>query len=599
MKFKHFLRGSKSLHTPQNVICVDTETIFSDDSEVSHHFLRLGSAVSVRLREDLKNPSEKWCDFWNVEEFWDFLEDCMRPKQKYYLYAHNMHFDFMVLDGLRCLKERGWELKSWFVTSSVFMMTYKKGSCKLEVVDSGNILKAKLDSIGEKMGLPKLDVDFSDVSDKDLLVYCRRDVEILKRWVLSFMTFVVNHRLGCYRKTLAGQSFEGFKHRFLQSWVLVHNNEDAYHLEREAYKGGRTECFFIGEMSGERFSMIDVNSMYPFVMKKFKYPRMLCFFSRNVSVSQLRGLLKDYLCIAKVRIKISSPCIALHRARTIFPVGTFTVSLTTPELKWVLRHGEILEVFEVSCYDSADLFTSYVDYFYNLKNEAKSSGDGISYLIAKLFMNSLYGKFGQKSSLVEEVGKYKGDFNKMCTEVDEQGNVCNTAYISGKIWRISEAVGESFDSFPAIAAHVTAYARMYMHELIMRVGYDRVFYCDTDSLLVRSSDLAAFADITDPLKLGNVGVECETEKILIRGLKDYDLGVESRIKGVKKSAVEVAPSVFRQDQFMKFRGLLRKGVSNHAIVRSTLKHLRRQYEKGVVGEDGFVSPYVFSEEATS
>ena len=43
------------------------------------------------------------------------------------------------------------------------------------------------------------------------------------------------------------------------------------------------------------------------------------------------------------------------------------------------------------------LFKDYIEYFYELKENAAKNGDAAQKVIAKLFLNSLYGKFGTKT----------------------------------------------------------------------------------------------------------------------------------------------------------------------------------------------------------
>ncbi len=53
--------------------------------------------------------------------------------------------------------------------------------------------------------------------------------------------------------------------------MLVHMKPEVIKLEIDSYRGGRNECFFIGEAHGE-FYKLDVNSMYPYVMATHYYP---------------------------------------------------------------------------------------------------------------------------------------------------------------------------------------------------------------------------------------------------------------------------------------------------------------------------------------
>ncbi|GAI66012.1 unnamed protein product, partial [marine sediment metagenome] len=66
-------------------------------------------------------------------------------------------------------------------------------------------------------------------------------------------------------------------------------------------------------------------------------------------------------------------------------------------------------------------------------------------------------------------------------------------------------------------------------------------------------------------------------------------------KGIRKNATEISDGVFRQEQWPSFRGLLRTDNPNTYTVGSTVKHLNREYTKGVVSPDGVVRPFVFAD----
>ncbi|GAH94157.1 unnamed protein product, partial [marine sediment metagenome] len=72
--------------------------------------------------------------------------------------------------------------------------------------------------------------------------------------------------------TKASQAFCAYRFRFMDHKIYIHNDVTVQNLERSAYIGGRVECFRLGKIPGKQFVSMDINSMYPFVMKAEKYP---------------------------------------------------------------------------------------------------------------------------------------------------------------------------------------------------------------------------------------------------------------------------------------------------------------------------------------
>lgn len=593
MKFPHILRDNKETQLPRNFIFVDTETHPNTVDNIQYHYLKLGCACYVNVRDDRDKNTEEWTEFYTVEDYWNWLDKIVREKQKYLMYAHNTHFDFFALDGLNQLKRLGWDLSSWFVKSSVFIMNFTKDKKKLVILDSGNIIKIPLADIAKSMGMKKGEIDFNTASNETLLKYCYQDVKILKEWILRYRSFIKDNDLGNFRYTVAGQAAQSFRHRFMNTSVYIHANQKVYDLERKSYKGGRTEAFFIGEKSKEKFYLVDVNSMYPYVLKKYEYPMRLKNHYTDLDIDYLKFALDRYCVIATVKIKINKPAIAIHDAKTLFPIGEFETTLTTPELKWVLKNGEILDVIEFSCYEKAKLFNKYVDFFYDKKSNYKAQGKDAEYKISKLFLNALYGKFGQQSEKYVVIGNSPDDVNFIEQGFDVDADKPITLfYLMGKIFKM-DSIEESCDSFPAIASHVTAYARMYLWTLIERAGEQNCYYCDTDSLLVNKKGLDRLKTLIHPTNLGALDIEKEMDHIVIYGCKDYVMGDKIRIKGIRKNALLISKNTYQQDQFLKFRGILRLGISDSAVVRKVTKHLKRNYDKGIVNSDGRVIPFKF------
>jgi len=157
------------------------------------------------------------------------------------------------------------------------------------------------------------------------------------------------------------------------------------------------------------------------------------------------------------------------------------------------------------------------------------------------------------------------------------------------------SVGECFDSFPAIAAHVTGYARMYLWSLMQQAGWGNYFYCDTDSLIVNEVGLCRLQKKIEKSLLGGLKIDKRGSTVLLQGLKDYSIGAKVVLKGVRHNAKSIGNGVYEQEKWPSFRGLLRSGQAETYIVETVTKHLTRNYTKGTVTLSGVVRPYVLDD----
>ena len=69
------------------------------------------------------------------------------------------------------------------------------------------------------------------------------------------------------------------------------------------------------------------------------------------------------------------------------------------------------------------------------------------------------------------------------------------------------------------------------------------------------------------------------------------IGDITKIKGVKKNAVQISDNIYEQTRFYKFRSLLRKDSLDAPLTEVFTKELKRVYLKGIVQPNGFTKPF--------
>ncbi len=452
-----------------------------------------------------------------------------------------------------------------------------------------------LEKAGKRIEMPKLEIDFDKCSVEYLKVYGKRDVEIEIANFKLFIKFLEANTISRLCYTRGSTAMAAYLFRHYQTKIYIHNNKEAIDLERESYRGARTECFFIGDLEYANYYILDVNSLYPFVMRNNVYPVKYKEISYQITQNTLRDFLKTKSVTARVLIETDEPVYAVRRGRTIFPVGRFWVTLTSPELLYALENNHIIKIDDVVIYEQANIFKSYVERFYKLRQEFKSANIAEYEDLCKKMLNSLYGKFGQKADVWKKIGDCPDEPDRV--EIVFQHGVRGVKQIRYLLGEIYELIGyeESYNSFPAIAAHVTGFARMHLYKLMKQAGEGNYFYCDTDSLIVNELGLQNLENQLDEKTLGYLKIEDTVNTVCLRGLKDYSTVSKTVIKGIRKNAVEKSYGVYEQEQWPSFRGLLRSGDVNLYTVKKVTKVLNRKYTKGIVDVNGFVSPLVLHE----
>ena len=591
----HYIRGNKSCTFPRRMICFDTETDQNtlDNGDIEQTF-KLGIAVYRYTKGGRFKPTETWIESDISDELCEFIVSKCHIKEKLYIISANIWFDFRVSLMVQYLKRRKWKNKMLVINGMTIILSFVKDKKHIVFINFQNYFRVSVATMGKIIGLPKLDVEFETVSIRELFRYCRRDTEIIYRSMLILFKFIKEHDLGAFGYTQPMIAFNAYRHRFMHFKLLVHKNPDVVKLERAGYFGARTECFRIGAYTKTPLVQIDINSMYPDQMLKQKYPTKLTHWGKKCKLTTLDHFCRQGCVMAKVVIDTKEPVYPVTlENKTTFPVGSFEANLSTPELVYALNHDHIREVKEYAYYWSANIFTEYIEYFYNLRLKYKKSGNTAYDSFCKYMMNALYGKFGQKSDLVLEDLLTTSNEDNRTTEfhADKKCFITTTNFFGRMIKTVAKQL-EGRNAIVAIAAHVTAYGRMKLWEYIKKVGRDNLFYCDTDCLIMYDKpELLKLIPISDTI-LGNFKVEKRATKIVIHSLKDYHFGGSIKIKGVSRRAEHIGKNKYKQLIFPGILSELKTGLHKTYTVHLQEKELKRGYNKGTTLKDGRVVPYV-------
>lgn len=306
---------------------------------------------------------------------------------------------------------------------------------------------------------------------------------------------------------------------------------------RDAFFGGRTEVFQMYRKFSESEigKYIDICSLYPAVMMFDKYPighpikilRPTKYDKKWFGFIQCKILPPKKLHIPVLPKKINDKLVftrCYECAKSITKLCTHNDdgrcligTWCTNEVKRAIQKGYIIqEIYEVWHFEetSTDLFSSYIKRFMKLKlentyvpdtkinefkEEAKKklaitldtvqNNPGMKQ-IAKLCLNSLWGKFGQRDNLPQTkvVNDLKEFYEILLNDKLDNLSVefVTEELVEFKYVYKTETVKTTPHSNIFIAAFTTASARMRLYDQLDNLGED-VIYCDTDSVVYSSN----------------------------------------------------------------------------------------------------------------
>lgn len=567
--------------------------------EAGRQRLTFGVAIYERYRDkDSETPVESdRIEFTGAEQFWDWVSRKVDAKSATWVMAHNWNYDAGILNTSNHLLTAGWELAKYINGKPPVIVKWRRDGCSLHLIDTLNYFAGSVVNLGKAVGMAKLEMPTADAAHEAWAAYAWRDVEIIRAAFLAFRVFVRENDLGVLQPTLASQSFNAYRHRFLAHRLLAHDHEKALLLERAAYHGGRTEAFWNGEVN-ETLYKLDINSEYPAIMAREKIGyHFEAYFPSYKKVWREFAREHDMAIVAECDLETDEPVYGVVRDnKLIFPVGRFTAALTTPEIDYAEEHEHILKIGAFSIYKRDVLFHDFVHYFYGLRLGYKKVVNTTLDYMAKIIMNSLYGKFAQNGRKWVENPDYEWPYPmEGWAQPDPTKEPVKLRNRMGKV-QVLETEGESENSIPIISAEITSYARVWLWKLIKEAGTENVYYVDTDSLIVNGVGLARLNHFIDATTLGALKMEGQSTHSVFNAPKDYVFGSDTRIKGVRAKAEKLGPNTFKQDTFRSWDWNLKNGADGYIDVVPTVKNLRRENTKRITqGKNAWTKPITLNE----
>lgn len=613
----HYMRRNDSTALPRYVVWLDTETypdrlpgIYDEE----YHQLRLGVARFARWING-RWQRVKEIVFEDRRDFWSWFLPLTSSRHTTWLVAHNLGFDLTVIGTWRLLergtlkfcspgfsrardtkrerdKGRDGALVVIGDPPTIFGFESQSGG-RFVAVDTLNWFCMPLSTLGASVGSAKLPMPSQVASHDDWVTYCRQDVDVLQTAWTALMQFIVEHDLGMFRYTAPAQAMGAFRHRFMETQICLHDEDDVKELERSAYYGGQTECYWVGPVD-KHIYQYDVNSLYPYVMHDNPVPVKLLAWDLRATMTERQPDIRPPQAICEVELETDLDTYPVrHDGRPYYVTGTYRTVLCGPELMRAVAAGQVKRYGRWAMYDVEPIFYGYVDTMRYLRDEYRREGNRAFELLAKLMLNSLHGKFGQRSpQWVHEPDTIAP--HPWCRwETLDMSTGCRTRRqcIGDYVFRLDPG-GEHQRSFPAIAAWVTAYGREYMRRLRILAGRNHVYYQATDSLAVDAQGRLNLdrAKMLSQSEWGKLKLLCAGPTAQFWGVNHYRIGSKHVIGGRKRGSKPLPDGGWVCDEFDGLMRSFEHGGPTWITVRSTDRYPTGQYTKGRHEGHGRVTP---------
>lgn len=356
--------------------------------------------------------------------------------------------------------------------------------------------------------------------------------------------------------------------------------------------------------------LYDVNSMYAWAMTQEIPDKLYCQLGPNY-----KGKIPLNRC-GFVRCDVFVPDMPIpplpyRQGKLLFPTGFLTGTWSTVELRQAVKMGvKILRHHESVYFKTQKPFLDYVTTMFKYRDKESPAYNEAMSTIAKLIINSTYGKFGM-GSLREAI-----HVNPELEQVISRHMRPMEAAVSLPVF-VEDLSIETDYMLPHIAAWITALARVRLLEGLLLLPALSLWYCDTDSIVTSARLPPAMVG----LKLGQFKIE-EWPKSCGGGLMDNIVKAEFiapkvySLTGTKKGQVKAKAKGFSQfgggnrltpDSIDKLKGggglLCSRFSKCRTVIRGKFgllkgeKHLLMKSEKRIYRKDGSSVPIHIVEES--
>ena len=521
---------------------------------------------------------------YTVEEMIHDLLNNRVYKNKY-MFGHNVIYDLTTLYG------NVFDMDPGSIFNGSRFITATNGNCKF--ADSMNVLgKVPLAKIGEMIGIKKPDLGDKNLYSKEGLTHleinrCKTDCYITYEALVIVFT-----KGGAIKLTGPSLALYNFRRFYLEKPIYYNDLVKEFF---NGYYGGRTEAFKIGK---GHWQVIDVNSMYPFIMKTVQFPN-------PANLTKSKPSIKKFINQILPHFEGQITCTVEHRPhyfgflpyrtkeKLLFPAGLFSGTWCFPEIRLGISQGVIsIKGIDNVVYAEPmpSPFVEYVDDYYKIKCEET---DEFEIDRVKHLLNDLYGKFGQREAdetiYIKDVFKESERVFKLSAEhptgklsfLSKKSNAAYFIIKGNKEQKIPHQI-------PSIAAYITSAARTHLLKAMLKMQSNGVAYCDTDSIFFNHG-----VPFENETYLGGWKLE---PKIVteIRGPKNYDYIKENtlykRIKGVPKKAVLGNDNVWRYSNLVTTKEAIRRNLKAGVLIERS-KVIKGIYDKRIVLSDGDTKPF--------
>lgn len=545
----HWIKLNHQTRMPKRWIAFDTEarSVRNGDEEVQSW--QMGAAI--RWRSDLKSGDHAEAQtFDDAKALWSWVSGYCREGMRTVAFAHNLGYDIRISQALTILPLLGFKLEWCNLDSNVSSMTWRSDHGTLVLADTWTWLPLDLATIAPSVGLRKLQMPPDNAKHARWERYCMRDAEIVYRCVKELNAYITDNALGNWQPTGAGMAYATWRHKFMNTKVLVHDDVEALTAERAAMHTGRAEAWRHGQMLGDTWTEIDMRNAYTTIAAECELPVKLKMRVGAITNVQYQRLRSTYRILAEVAVSTSLPVVPTQvNSRTLWPTGTFRSWLWDTEVNALLDSGGSVKVLQAYLYTRGPILSEWARWVLSILRRDDSDVSPVVQTWLKHCARALIGRISLRCPTWELFGANPLGITGITHQTDVASGKTDRMMHIGDRTFIETERREGRDSLPQVTGWIMAECRARLWRAMSDAGLDELAHVDTDSLIVSAAGYVALRAAQEASWPDHWQTKGSYRRMIVYGPRNYRGDGVRKVAGVPKRATELLPNVFEGERW--------------------------------------------------
>lgn len=521
---------------PRSHIVLAVESRLGGDRAGYEQTWRIGALEAWRNGSG-PNADRPQLAFDDPGDLWRVVSQLLAVRGVTFLWCHDLSWTSRVAAMFVWLPQLGWTLDAFNLIPGSGWLVWRKGRHTLKVFDTLSIWQTGMDGLARLFKMGRKPLPHMEARHEAWLSRVWQDRVILSVAVKAYLNWVRDNDLGSLAVTGSGQGWNAFRRRFLTHGVLIHDNQPLRRMEREAMWAGRTEAWWHGSILTQAVDEWDFTMAHNTIGRTELLPVLPTMpVGPGEDVGKLLSR-KNSALLAEVEVCTPEPVVPCRGdSGIIWPRGSFTTTLWSPELSELLRAGADVRILTGHLYRTAPVLKAWGDWIAAQLDQDDINTPAWLRLLLKRWSNTVVGRFGMRYPQWDTIGRspHCNAFAIPLWDIDTD----ETTLLMQAGHDMFEQTGVSEPRYaaPMVTGYVMSAMRAKLWRLMKRMPAQSLLYMDTDSVLTTDTWRQAMKVLAREPGFEGLRLKRSWDGFAIYGPRQIVTGEEVRFSGLPKNA---------------------------------------------------------------